>query len=269
LPSWQARIDRAKRLSEQYEFAGEILQFYGQVLSFQKSLYENIATSHRGESPGGFAAAQRGPLDSMVLLPHYRGFLSLIEQIAPAALSGLAAETASLSTDAWIETLEQYWRHGGTDDSPDGSFAHFLPRAFLQPSAEFRAELTERGPLEATTHLCPLCSARPLLGVLRPEGDGGKRSLVCSFCSHEWEFRRIYCAYCGESREESLPVFVAEKFPHIRVEACDTCRHFLRTIDLTRDGHAVPVVDDLAAVPLALWAEEYGYERIHNNLLGT
>ena len=108
-----------------------------------------------------------------------------------------------------------------------------------------------------------------MVGVLRIEGDGGKRFLLCAFCGTEWEFRRIYCAYCGESREESLPVFVAEKFPHIRVEACDTCRHFIRTVDLTKDGNAVPVVDDLAAIPLALWAEESGYQRIHGNLLGT
>jgi formate dehydrogenase maturation protein FdhE len=40
-------------------------------------------------------------------------------------------------------------------------------------------------------------------------------------------------------------------------------------VDLTKDGHAISVVDDLAAIPLALWAEEYGYQRIHGNLLGT
>jgi len=185
------------------------------------------------------------------------------------ALSDAAGEAASLSVDLWIEELEEYWRHGGIDDPPNGSFAQFLPRAFLQPYAEFRAGRTERALLETTVNLCPLCGARPLLGVLRPEGEGGKRFLLCAFCSHEWEFRRIYCAYCGETREESLPVFVAEKFPHIRVEACDTCRHCIRTVDLTRDGNAVPVVDDLAAIPLGLWAEEYGYQRIHGNLLGT
>ncbi len=66
-----------------------------------------------------------------------------------------------------------------------------------------------------------------------------------------------------------MPVYVAEQFPQIRVEACDTCRHFLRTIDLTKDGNAIPVVDDLAAISLTLWAEERGYERIEPNLLGT
>jgi FdhE protein len=267
--NWQARIDRAERLSSQYEFAREILQFYASVASFQKSLHMNIASSTDQVSLGGFEAGARGAIELSVLFPHYRGFLSLIEQKAPIALSNAAGEVASLSLDSWGRELEEYWRHGGIDDPPNGSFAQFLARAFLQPYAEFRAGRTERAPLETTVNLCPLCGARPLLGVLRPQGDGGKRFLLCSFCSHEWEFRRIYCAYCGETREESLPVFVAEKFSHIRVEACDTCRHCIRTVDLTKDGNAVPVVDDLAAIPLGLWAEEYGYQRIHGNLLGT
>jgi FdhE protein len=85
----------------------------------------------------------------------------------------------------------------------------------------------------------------------------------------EWEFRRILCATCGEEAENKLPVYVAEQFPHVRVEACDTCKFYLRTIDLTKDGHAVPVVDDLGAIPLSLWAQEHGYTRSQQNLLGT
>jgi FdhE protein len=66
-----------------------------------------------------------------------------------------------------------------------------------------------------------------------------------------------------------LPVYIAELFPHVRVESCETCKHFLRTFDLTKDGNAVPLVDDLAALPLSFWAEEQGYQRIQGNLLGT
>jgi FdhE protein len=105
--------------------------------------------------------------------------------------------------------------------------------------------------------------------VLRIEGDGGKRMLLCAQCSQEWDFRRILCASCGEEDEKKLPVYVAEQFPHIRMDCCDTCKHFLRTIDLTKDGNAVPLVDDIAAVQLSLWAEEQGYRRIQGNLLGT
>jgi FdhE protein len=76
-------------------------------------------------------------------------------------------------------------------------------------------------------------------------------------------------ALSARSNGNSAASFAAEQFPYIRVESCDTCKHYLRTIDLTKDGHAIPVVDDLAAVPLSLWAEEHGYTRIQGNLLGT
>jgi formate dehydrogenase maturation protein FdhE len=31
----------------------------------------------------------------------------------------------------------------------------------------------------------------------------------------------------------------------------------------------VPVVDDLGAIPLTLWAHEHGYSRLQPNLLGS
>jgi formate dehydrogenase maturation protein FdhE len=145
----------------------------------------------------------------------------------------------------------------------------FILRAFLQPYAELLAARMPVPELTANSRVCPRCGSLPLLGVLRPEADGGKRFLMCSFCLQEWEFRRIFCAACGEDDEKKLPVYVAEQFPHIRVEACETCKFYLRTIDLTKNGHAIPVVDDLAALPLSLWAHEHAFTRIHENLLGT
>jgi len=48
------------------------------------------------------------------------------------------------------------------------------------------------------------------------------------------------CPTCGEEVEGKLPVYVAEQLPHIRVEACDTCKFYLRTVDLTKDGTPSP-----------------------------
>jgi FdhE protein len=193
----------------------------------------------------------------------------MIEQHAPVALAKAANQMVLLPSDSWIASLEAYWKHAGKYDQQVGVFAHFLPRAFLQPYAEFRAALMPQVPIVITVRVCPLCGSRPLMGVLRVEGDSGKRFLLCSFCSQEWEFRRIHCPTCGEQAETKLPVYVAEQLPHIRVEACDTCKSFLTTVDLTKDGHAVPLVDDLSAIPLTLWAHEHGYSRLQPNLLGT
>jgi FdhE protein len=66
-----------------------------------------------------------------------------------------------------------------------------------------------------------------------------------------------------------LPIFTANDFEHIRVEACDNCKTYIKTVDLTKNGRAVPVVDELAAIPLSLWAEQNGYSKLQPNLLGT
>ena len=266
---YDARIRRAGRLSAEHTFAAEFLDFYKHIAAFQKTLRANIAASSSVKSSGAPAAGLRDPLDLTVLLPHFRGFLSTIEQHAPRALGKSAHQMSLLPSDSWVASLEAYWEHAGKYDQELGAFAQFLARAFLQPYAEFRAALTPQAPMVMTVRVCPLCGSRPLMGVLRVEGDSGKRFLLCSFCSQEWEFRRIHCPTCGEETEGKLPVYVAEQLPHIRVEACDTCKFYLRTVDLTKDGHAIPLVDDLAAIPLSLWAHERGYARLQPNLLGT
>jgi len=266
---YDARIRRAERLSAEHAFAAEVLDFYKHVASFQKTLRANLSASSGTKSSGAPAAAFRDQLDLTVLLPHFRGFLSVTERHGPPALVESARQMSLLPADSWIASLEAYWVHAGRYDQQVGALAQFIPRAFLQPYAEFRAAQLPRAPVVVTPRVCPLCGSRPLLGLLRPEGDGGKRFLLCSFCLQEWEFRRILCPTCGEEAENKLPVYVAEQFPHVRVEACDTCKFYLRTIDLTKDGHAIPLIDDLAAIPLSLWAHEHSYSRLQPNLLGT
>jgi FdhE protein len=98
-------------------------------------------------------------------------------------------------------------------------------------------------------------------------GDGGQRSLVCSFCLGEWEFRRIVCPGCGEEDHAKLPVYTAEEFKHVRVECCDSCRNYIKTVDLTRNGLADPVVDEIASIALDLWAQKQGYTKLQVNLM--
>jgi len=264
-----ARIRRAERLSAAHPFASEFLDFYRRVASFQAELRASFAASSGAKSGQKFADGSRAPLNLPVLLPHYLRFLSVIEQHAPPALREAARQMSLLASDSWIASWNAYWEHAGKFDLQIGAFAQFLPRAFLQPYAELSAGDQVPPPAVTTSHVCPICGARPLLGVLRPEGDGGKRFLLCCFCSREWEYRRILCPTCGEEAEEKLPVYVAEQFPQVRVEACETCKFYLQTVDLTKDGHAVALVDDLAAIPLTLWAHEHGYSRLQANLLGT
>lgn len=59
--------------------------------------------------------------------------------------------------------------------------------------------------------------------------------------------------------------------------ACRSCggppwiawRRYVKAIDLTLDGRAIPEVDDLCSLSLDLWAQEQGYERLEPSLAGV
>jgi len=78
----------------------------------------------------------------------------------------------------------------------------------------------------------------------------------------------MLCAYCGEEDEQRLAYYQAPGLDHLRVDVCETCRRYLKTVDLTRLGTAVPLVDEVAGAPLDLWAREQGYEKVAVNLVG-
>jgi len=226
--SWDRRIARAEKLAGDHPAAAELLKFYAQIARFQKSVYEAIE--------------QETHPSPKLLASHLEPLLSMVRRIGPPALVQAAGEPAS----------EAY---------------AFFGRALLQPYTE---SLARRGytPLGPSRSTCPFCGEKPQVGVLREEGDGGKRSLICSLCSTEWDFRRVLCPGCGEESLDKLPIYKASEFDYIRVEACDSCHTYIKSVDLTRNGLAVPVVDELATIPLNIWAEENGYSKLQLNLLG-
>lgn len=274
-PDYAARIKRSELLATKYPFAAEVLRFYGQVAAVQRDLYDQLPLKWGTQPLARLDGPLRSELNLVVLLPHFRKWLDFVARSGPSGLAQAARQLAARNSNHWIALFSDFWVFAGLPVSdktvPHNAepLEHFLLLAFLHPYCEFLAAHAPAPVLETTHRVCPRCGSLPLLGVLRPEGDGAKRHLLCSFCLHEWDFRRIYCAACGEEDEKRLPVYVAEQFPHIRAECCDTCRFYLRTIDLTTDGNAVPIVDDLAAIPLSLWAQEHGYSRIHNNLFAA
>jgi formate dehydrogenase maturation protein FdhE len=280
---WDRRIRRATDLSSTYPFAAEGLGFYARLATFQKSLYAEIQKALADSPKISAERPLRDELDFFLLLPKFPGFLSAVGKIAPVPLAQAAVELAQKGPAVWQHAIEDFW-HGdleltaaeddieelSTGDSlKTASSERLLAWIFLQPYAEYLANHREIANLDGTPSTCPLCGGRPIVGVLRSEGDGAKKSLICMLCAHEWAFRRIYCPACGEEREPQMAFYSAPEIAHVRVDVCDTCHTYLKSIDLTKTGLAIPVVDELATIPLDLWAHEHGYEKLQVNLLGT
>lgn len=255
--TWEARIARAEALARQHPFAAEILSFYAQVARFQEGLHRSLETDLAPEDPA--ADLPRELAGSFVT------FLSSVEKRGPTRLAETAQELSRAGAESLSNLLHTCWSRA--DLSPSQP-PEFLARAFLQPRAVLIRARSGAQWNSYTQSLCPFCGRKPGAGILRPRGDGGQRSLLCSFCLAEWEFRRIVCAGCGEEDHHKLPVYSASDFDYIRVECCDRCKQYMKTVDLTRNGLADPLVDEIAAAPLDLWAREQGYSKLELNLVG-
>lgn len=245
--TWDERIARAEFLHANYPAAAEILSFYGKLASFQRAIYEDVRVA--------------GIEDPVAIACYVPELLALVSSEGTAELRGAAEEVRASD---WPGMLADFWTH--TLPATDEHMEFFL-RALMQPFAECVAARAENVQ-ETAPDICPVCASTPQLGVLRPEGDGAKRWLMCSLCGTEWQYRRVVCPHCGQEDKEKLPVFKSEKFPHVQLAACEVCSTYVKCIDLSVDGFAVPEVDDLASLSMSLWARQNGFVPIHTNILG-
>lgn len=253
--SWDRRIARAAELSKTHAVAAELLGFYQSLVRFQKSVYQAVA-----------AANNHG---ITVLVPHIPALLALIKEGGSSSLREAAASIEQASAEERLDLLAAVWQHEVESDQLSSEYS-FFAHALLQPYAEYLAERSNTS-TQASPLLCPFCGSKPQVAILRPEGDGAKRFLLCCLCATEWLFRRVLCPNCAEENKDKLPIFRAQEkeLDYIRIDACDTCRTYIKSIDLTKNGNAVPMVDELATVSLNLWAQENKYKKLQPNLFGA
>ena len=263
--AWDARIARARELASSRPAARDLLTFYAALAEYQRALaasardLETLDVEAVVETIPGFLAwlRQNGRSDlaaSVEGIDRFRG----LRRLVASGFSRKAAEPAS-------SLPPEGGSHQSESENPADPVRHRIAAAGI-----CRAVLPSRDTpaLGSMPMRCPHCAALPVAAVLREEGHGAKRFLLCALCLQEWECLRIVCPACGEQDFDKLPVYTAEQFSHVRIDACDRCHHYIKTIDLTKDGLAVPCVDDIASVSLDLWARERGYTRIKRNVLG-
>jgi FdhE protein len=228
------------------------------------------------------------------------------DQPGPHELTGWAAEhvvsqvvaaTARSGPPSLAAAVTDLVAAGGVQRVLDG----WLAGDEQAPVEQFLARAVLRGPLDAVDiagasarddsprggRNCPRCAGPPQLSFRTDSAEAlvsGRRMLACARCGTSWAYSGSTCAWCGETAGARRTVFAEKRdgqpvvgrgdgadpvlFPHLRIEACESCSRYLIDVDLGRDARAVPEVDELTALTLDLFAAERGLTKIAPNLMG-
>jgi formate dehydrogenase maturation protein FdhE len=255
LEAWARRRRRARQLAERHAFAGEMLQLYGTLLDVQERAF--LKTLDDRPEPGALAEYVAAEVladiaDATVQAGPPPLVVAVRERLRDAAPVALIAK--------WLAGIRQ------------GAVEEYLARAAVGPALEALGPIAGAactGPIGDGA--CPRCGGLPQLSYLSDAGEAlvsGPRTLLCCRCGEGWVHQRMTCPGCGEQTSGKLPIFAdVERFPQLRADACDTCRRYVITVDLRKDPEAVPVVDELAALPLDLHVQERGFAKIVPNLM--
>ncbi len=155
------------------------------------------------------------------------------------------------------QRIEQIVKESGLDTK----VFFFLIHNSIRPSLEAAVEKLSHQ-LNTETWLkgyCPVCSSLPVLSLLKEEV--GKRYLLCSYCGYQWRVDRISCPFCKNEDQESLHYFFGEGEETHRIDLCDKCHQYIKTIDTRNLQESDPVLEDLATHHLDMLASQKGYKR--------
>jgi FdhE protein len=226
------RAERARLLAVRYPAAREALTFYAEIASFQETIDPDRPLASRA---------------------------ALIELVADKGPTLLKEAARDLDETSCREALERY-----ASQSELTSPRSFFARVLLQPQMNAAAGR----PRSSATGRCPRCGHPPQVGCLRPEGHGTALLLACSLCFAEFPFPRGRCPACGEADETKSAYYSAAPLEQIQLQACETCHRYIHCVSLAKEPEAIPDVDEVAALPLDVWAHEKGFLKLHPNLVG-
>jgi formate dehydrogenase accessory protein FdhE len=251
--AFETRAKRAETLAPHSVPAGEVLRFAAGLYRAQGQMAAALAE--------GATLSGRFGEDAPRILPLTLVVAAFVEAAAPDALREVARARLAEDQGTVLGRLRQFWEDGD---------AQYLHRAMLRPYVEVLSGAHRPPDRPHREGRCPFCGGGPWISARRqePDSDAARRLLGCSLCGGEWSFPRVRCPCCAEENPEKLPVFQNETHPAARIDACETCRRYVKSIDLTQDARPIPEVDDLVSLSLDLWAVEEGFSRLEPGLAG-
>ena len=253
--SYAERRSRAAELAERYDFAREPLALYGAVAQAQGWVFDR-------------ARADQPNVDDLAAYIVRAALPDVMSAVMTAGTETLREAVLLRFHEGDLERMVTSWLRS---DAQDGT-AVFLARAATTPVLEALPEVARALPVAAEERFCPACGGPPQVSVFVDSGEAlvtGQRRLVCARCANEWVYPRMTCVACGETESSKLVVLAdPEQLPHLRIDACERCKRYIVSVDARLEGHAVPVVDEIAAIPLDIAAAERGFTKVTPNLMG-
>jgi len=251
-----ARKSRALTLASRYDYAAEPLRLVAALADAQQVAHER-------------ALAEHPTLQDLPVFVVRASLPGVMEAVMRSGTETLREAVLTRFHEGDLEEIVRAWLAGGEVPPTDA----FLARAATSPVLEALSSIgSDLGSRTEDERRCPACGGLPQVAIFTDTGDAlltGQRRLVCSRCSTEWTYARLTCVSCRESGGAQLPILADEsRLPHLRVDACDVCHAYLVTVDLRKDPHAVPLVDEIAALPLDLIAADRGYAKISPSVVG-
>jgi Protein involved in formate dehydrogenase formation len=273
---WEAHRARAEALRDRHPFAAEALGCYLANVDVWQDVWD--LTRADGPSPEHLP---RWTVENV--LPRV---MKATESAGPEAL----VEAASARIEAGgIEQVIAEWLAGGELPPVERYLARACTYAPLLALDDGAGAACADDPSPRGGQRCPRCGGPPQLSFRSQSDDrlvSGRRQLSCARCGHSWQFSSSACPSCGETEGAKRTVYSEQRngpvvgrddgasdgsaalFPQLRIDACAACQRYLMDVDLGRDARAVPEVDELAAIPLALYATDQGLTKITPNLMG-
>ncbi len=112
---------------------------------------------------------------------------------------------------------------------------------------------------------CPVCKAQPTVSWI---GDNGLRRVSCSYCGTTGYVDRPGCPVCQAVDASKQNVLVFEREEGFKINTCDLCRSYVKTVDAGMVLRLTPELADLVSLPLDIVVQEKGYARRSPNPVG-
>lgn len=216
------------------------------------------------------AAVSRPPIDGRLFADVLSDLAGLLTQHSQADVSPLRAALGtsdkldSLAQGALVQDIEALtaW---AAEHKVDPNLLYALAGLALQPFlARYAKAATDVAIIETwRENYCPVCGREPDVARIDPDN---LRFLHCPQCDTQWQHHRLTCVRCGTDDVKKVRLLMDPEMEPWRVEVCDVCGDYCKTLDQRHGGVlAMPRVDlfveDARTVRLDLLAEQEGYRR--------